>query len=99
MEHVGGVDVPSDLDGEPRVRELVKHGQQVQRTPVMGPGRQEVVGPYVAAMRGRRRMQDPSVSQSRPRFGWRRGTTALLDARSTPPAWGSRASPPPAATP
>ena len=51
MEHVGGVDVPSDLDGEPRVRELVKHGQQVQRTPVMGPGRQEVVGPYVAAMR------------------------------------------------
>ena len=38
VEHVGGVDVPSDLDGEPRARELVKHGQQVQRTPVMGPG-------------------------------------------------------------
>ena len=55
--------------------ELVDDAEHAELPPVVGAVLDEVVGPdMVLWCCGRRRMQEPSLSQSRPRLGRRRGT-------------------------
>jgi hypothetical protein len=54
--------------------ELVQHIEHAVLPPVVRAILDEVIGPHVIAMLGRRRTHDPSVSHNRPRLGCFLGT-------------------------
>lgn len=93
------LELPRNDERETFPAGFVDDRQDAELAAVMRAPLDEVVSPDVPGYSGRRRMHDPSLSQRRPRFGWRSGTlrTSRRQIRSTRlwftvhPAWHSKA--------